>query len=751
MTKKRRQKSGGSPQNPFNPRENPDYSDAKQLEEMIRKTFALSRENLRRLEASYPNAAARTDLDSNRTKRRIKAAAAYAAKVREQVQDICPDIPNLFYIEEEWAHINSLPITTYDTQEGNNYFILAAAIWMLDHIKQSGKIHEAIKVLPKDDGSLDDAVYFPNIYDAVHQDEVITSMVYAIEQRNSDCVRPGQKRAKRKVQTRDTEGRCFTDEFTTAETHHQEVQSRQRFEMLLRIIPTEDIQQAVSQFEEAIFAWTRCYYRCRAVYCRKEKELSARRERFHASMEETTKELLNDVKPKQSPLPLAKNGPLSTLNPVIPPAPKAGLDKYLSGPSQFIDYMDRMDRFEVESRELMNETNKLAFMSRRLCISPFERVERDYGAEIADALSGFTISDPYAMCFALLYLLDSGSDLPWLYFPGTVVMEYAGAMLPWFGEEYDELDDAHWAQYYDPDYYERPRPLRNPPELADWYRLDYHNITGDLDFQVRTNLAQIVYEATGGIMPRDLHRYDDMLKHLRHYGIAGKKTQIPLLYCMTLLGEGMFRSEDWRIRYNVPEEETEEPAPARTDEERPAEDSERGQERTAQIDALKRENDRLKKVAYEAERANRELRKQHDALMQRTQREHQELSELREILFNRENDLDAELAEDASDIIIPYTVQRTTVVFGGHDTWSKVIRPMLAGDIRFIDRDMRPDADLIRHAGVVWIQPNSLSHANYYKIINIIRTHRIPLHYFKFVSAEKCAVQLALEDQKSTY
>ena len=73
---------------------------------------------------------------------------------------------------------------------------------------------------------------------------------------------------------------------------------------------------------------------------------------------------------------------------------------------------------------------------------------------------------------------------------------------------------------------------------------------------------------------------------------------------------------------------------------------------------------------------------------------------------------------------------------------------MLTGDIRFVDRDMRPDADLIRHAAVVWVQPNCLSHASYYKIINTIRTHRIPLHYFKFVSAEKCAAQLALEDQK---
>ena len=96
-------------------------------------------------------------------KRRVKAVAAYAAKVREQVQDLCPDIPELFYIEEEWAHINSLPITTYDAQEGNSYLILGAAIWMLDHIKINGKIREAIELLPKDEDIFEE-VYFPNIY-----------------------------------------------------------------------------------------------------------------------------------------------------------------------------------------------------------------------------------------------------------------------------------------------------------------------------------------------------------------------------------------------------------------------------------------------------------------------------------------------------------------------------------------------------------------------------------------------------------
>ena len=617
MAKKQRKKAGHSHKNPMEQHDGTDYSDVKQLEAMIRKTFAGSRENLRRLEASHPNVTARTDFDTRRMKRRVKAAAAYAAKVRELVRDLCPDIPELFYIEEEWAHINSLPITTYDAQESNSYLILGAAIWMLDHIKTNGKIREAIDLLPKDEDIFEE-VYFPNIYDAVHQTEVITAMVYAIEQRNSDCALPGQERAKRKVYATGGDARCFTDDFTTMETHRQEVPSRQRFEALLQMIRQEDIQQAVSQYEAAVFDWIKRYYRCRAIYCRKEKTLSARRDRFFASIEETVNEIQNDPDGKPELFPYAKRDPLNVLKPDVMPISKAGFGKFLSRPAQLMDQMDRIDE---EFHKLMEEVNKLAFTSHRLCSSPYAKVERDYGAEIADVICGFSVADPYAMCFALLYLLDTGSDLPWLYFPGTVVMEYAGAMLPWAEIEYDELDDAHWVQYYDPEFYgEKPVSVKNPPELADWYRLDYHNNTSDLDFQFRTNLAQIVYEATGGIMPRNLHRYDDKLKLLRHYGVTGKKLQIPLLYCMTLLGEGMLRSEGWRTLYGMPEEAEQQIQSGITDTEQLS--TQATEQLTAQISALKRENDRLKRVAYEAERESRELRKQHDDLLQRTQREH---------------------------------------------------------------------------------------------------------------------------------
>ena len=139
MAKKRKQKSVPKVCDSFLLPKSMDYSDPRNLEAMIKKTFSASVDNLRRMEKEKPGMVAAMDMDTQRCKRRVQAAAAYAPRIREQVQNICPDVPDLFSIEEEWAYINSLPTTSYDQQEERQYLVLGAAIWMLDRIKESGR------------------------------------------------------------------------------------------------------------------------------------------------------------------------------------------------------------------------------------------------------------------------------------------------------------------------------------------------------------------------------------------------------------------------------------------------------------------------------------------------------------------------------------------------------------------------------------------------------------------------------------
>lgn len=96
--------------------------------------------------------------------------------------------------------------------------------------------------------------------------------------------------------------------------------------------------------------------------------------------------------------------------------------------------------------------------------------------------------------------------------------------LPWALSDYEELDDPYWV--------ELPPVSKKTPDFPDWYSRDYI-WKGDDEYNARS-LAQIIYEATGCLMPRDLHRYDAQLKDLGKYGIKQNKA-IAMLYCMTML------------------------------------------------------------------------------------------------------------------------------------------------------------------------------------------------------------------------
>ena len=73
---------------------------------------------------------------------------------------------------------------------------------------------------------------------------------------------------------------------------------------------------------------------------------------------------------------------------------------------------------------------------------------------------------------------------------------------------------------------------------------------------------------------------------------------------------------------------------------------------------------------------------------------------------------------------------------------------MLTGNIRYIGREqMSFDKAMLRKTDIIWIQHNSLSHKQFYKVINGARAHNIPVFYFSNASAKKCASQVEEKDK----
>ena len=126
--------------------------------------------------------------------------------------------------------------------------------------------------------------------------------------------------------------------------------------------------------------------------------------------------------------------------------------------------------------------------------------------------------------------------------------------------------------------------------------------------------------------------------------------------------------------------------------------------------------------------------------------EHRELADLRELVFNRDIVEEEEIIEEN---LFPYTVQRDTIIFGGHESWVKAIKPMLQGNIRYVGKELVFDTGMIRKADVLWIQANAMSHKMYYRIIDAARMQKKTVRYFTYASAVKCAMQIIDTDKES--
>ena len=129
--------------------------------------------------------------------------------------------------------------------------------------------------------------------------------------------------------------------------------------------------------------------------------------------------------------------------------------------------------------------------------------------------------------------------------------------------------------------------------------------------------------------------------------------------------------------------------------------------------------------------------------------EHRELADLRTLVFNQENEHQERLERTERKINYhPYSTRKRTVIFGGHDTFLKAIKPMLP-TVRFVDaNNMAFNPEIIRNADVVWIQNNCISHSQYWAIVKNCKLAGIQMRYFGYASAEKCAEQVVEWDRK---
>ena len=296
----------------------------------------------------------------------------------------------------------------------------------------------------------------------------------------------------------------------------------------------------------------------------------------------------------------------------------------------------------------------------------------------------------------------------------TGVICRAATMLPWGFERYDEENDGFW--FDDGDW------IPSMPLNPEWYETKYtgRRYEDDEDDPHEVSIAQIIYEHTGAILPRNMHRFDDAFRPLKKRGMKPSEANM-VCALMNVLGEASRQrqyvpdiEEDFDWDDFVQEEEPEENSIA--------EENERLKKELAQL------KEQAKKANYSLSRENRELKEKLEKAESAAGEMTQELADLREIVFNQQNVVEDKKEETKTTF--PYHTTRRLVAFGGHDSWLREIK-FKVPDVRFMGEDIS-SPEIIRRADVVWIQTNCIGHKSYYGIIDLARKYGRKVRYFKY-------------------
>ena len=653
------------------------------------------------------------DFDPIRQKRRISSVLTVAEEVQERFCTICPDSPGKFSLAEDWVIMNSCPVSAFDYIEKYVFTTLGAAIWILDHIRDKGKIDKLNDILHN--APLLDDFPMPDVWDSCHSQRLLRQMVSIINNRNSDC--PVTEKAIRKNKA--TVARIYMDRPTAENKIDHTVASRQLYDQIIALISPAALSQIENQYMNMYWEWLRRYFLCRSLFNQEEQRIRAEIDDFqnHTQAMFTKNAVLSQARKHFSILSNA-----STMGQL--PAPDFKQDSDQLRQLRSLEYQnkilyDKQEEFNARFNSFTRDVGEFTLM-------PPEAIAKQYGEEIAAIWQGFEIDEPYSMCMAFLSLLDRNSDLPWCYFPSVVLQSCYVSMLPWTRTRHIPNCDDIWEHYDHEADAIVPGPSTQPlskkikvPDLDNWYRLQYHDTAKtNADHAVLFNLSQILYEVTGCIMPRKPERHLVALNTLYRYGINNKKANQNLLYCMALLAEAKHQSQFSQIP--VSQESASEELPDAVD------------ELKAQVIALREELSQCHQALQDVANKNSARTNQKEQLQRQLTHRDYLIHDLSTVVFN------SKLPINPNGGNFPYRVASNYVVFSTDEGWLNNMHEKLP-DIQFFPKLTKANCKTIRSTDTIWIQPKDMSFDEYRCILAEARKSDIPVRIFPFDDANSCA------------
>lgn len=591
---------------------------------------------------------------------------------------------------------------TFNGLNGRFYIEMAAAIWILDYLKNNDLYEEAKQFFPKTREELDQ-IYLPNISDALHSDDAIRSVIYIIQNRNRGMIGFDEEKS-------------FMDEADTRlkdSPDSANLPYRKNYDALISLIDTDTVANLEEQFEK--YTWNFIDNILGIVHGYRKQEQKARR-KIHRLLKSQINNVEKASKQFFSPLMVGIN---------------------TEGELDFLfDMHDSAQQLREADEELGECEAKANSLYRLILLLPGlvkDKLDDTLDEEILSQLEPIRITQPFEMCFAFLSLLDHNSDIVWTYNAAYVIMFVVCHELPW-GES--ECVDRDWGMGIDrgEEFVEMSldNPVENPISKAEdtLFERQYPSPFNEEEYPEEAeyfSLAQLAFTVSGIIPPR----YNSILSHekglLLKEGIPEDKVNLLMEY-LSLAYSITQRDSDYRV---LDEE---------IDAEEPAEITEINVS-DEQAKKLKSEIKRLNNLVHQLDKQNKEQLERLSKYEQALKESNTELAELRSMIHPASETQEKERLK----VQFPYSAKSRAVIVGGHETWAKAIKPLLK-NVRFIDLHEQPNASLIANAEVVWIQSNAIAHKHYYKVMDIVRKNNIKVCYFQFASAEKCAEQFAMDE-----
>lgn len=626
----------------------------------------------------------RYDFDSYCLKKRIEGTVSGITEARKRLSDILSSSQ----LDALFAYANSMLIKGGYNHEVDkfNMVALSSAIWILDELLLSGNIEKIYQYLPAcDEDEYNETLYLP-VKHPVYEDDLIFSLVYLIRHRN----------------TSKNSGECnlgsLVWEQTKADSDEKSLEYRSSFDSIIALINPEAIKEAVHHFEEKVWEFYRISFSIMAAVEKKGQALIDERDNLQNQMAGNTRNVL-----------------------LMPTAQDDSFDDEIE---ILDDQIDRLEHVTFTDLSSPNDREKLVKSLKGLV-----------STKITEKLVTFHVDDPFETAFAMLYLMDTNSIIPWYYF-GSISVGYTMC---------DQLP-----------YDTRSELPEKPIKLSGWNSALYQHRYKGYRFEDMTdsdgepvkrsyakNLSQVVFSNTLSLIPRVVPEQADLTEYFNDLGELSEheKEAYSLLSFILVAGRlrtgSIFKYQALQEVKQLIEDYQEEEADLQVDDKQL--ETENARLRAKNRELIEKISDMLASQKSDSKLVQ--------LLQHQIELQAKELTDLREAVYLLKNDTISEAPADET-IRYPYETSGKIISFGGHDKWLKEMRKKLP-NVMFISPDSLPNIDLIRHADTVWLQTDCLSHSDFYRIINIVHQNGIPLRYFSFAGSEKCAEQLVKSEIKS--